>query len=990
VDFSATVIRPEDHLVLELDFRGVDFTPPTAGQPGEVRGAAGAFLIARFQPQHISEQAFYQASEELAQPGESNADDIPAPPGAVQSRLAGPSRLAFSLPAGVKFSYTLEGVLDALGRLPLSVDPVSAYNPDRTGCLPIDLLLKFLNVPPPPHVAPPTDTQTAIEVPYRLILSPDDFGLWWHTTAPVTHAGWTELWHTQLRSRRSADPRVRAIWSPDFDPNRVLPEFDPVNPTEADPFRASVSARDRNDLVHLTSNHYLRGFIPSPVETERFILSTLGATLTVQGDWDPTVIERHPKISLTQWRHDAAIGRDQYVRVVRLGYLMPFGHRATLVKVTERKFYHVEGGKNPGFVAYLFQRNFIVVKEFERSYAHRSMPFRTIQIRTRITPNLAKPEDHGLMGPGKLAFWPYVVRPPDPEDKPFYFDVVGVDWEGRSIPFGTPLAFVDDTAEQDTNGAVNGYNAGILDLRQPGLGGQPMAFAPPGKPGDTTFDAASVTFQTEIRSGDPPRFQPKVQEASVTIPAVKQITGGPGQSTIGWEPTYLAGSGDAIGNAAGLFATVKDSPLDFGSTERSGGLVAPDLTISGLSRSLGPVGGAASAMVGGTFDPELIFGDGVKLLGGITLKQIVNLLQFTDAGNVGGKLPKLVTEQFPNRLETTYSWQLSKAELRTTDLFIPGDNSTFRLEATVQKKLDTTEPKFTVEGGLTDFKVKLLPKTATTPDAVELVQLEIASVTFKAERGKKVDVSVQLGKIEFLGILAFVNRLQEFIPLDAFNDPPNLRVVTTPNPGVDVGFSLGIPTIGLGIMTMQNVSLGASVYLPFGDAPLNFHFAFCERQQPFILTVSLFGGGGFFAMDVGVDKVVMVEAALEFGASIALNLGVAQGQASIMAGFYFQKAGDKFTLTGYFRASGSLSVIGIITVSLVFYLGLSYESKGLGEHAGTLWGQATLTVKIEILFFSTSVGVSMEREFAGTDPTFRELIPPKAWTEYCDAFASYA
>jgi hypothetical protein len=100
--------------------------------------------------------------------------------------------------------------------------------------------------------------------------------------------------------------------------------------------------------------------------------------------------------------------------------------------------------------------------------------------------------------------------------------------------------------------------------------------------------------------------------------------------------------------------------------------------------------------------------------------------------------------------------------------------------------------------------------------------------------------------------------------------------------------------------------------------------------------------------------------------------------------------GEGFTLTGYLRASGSLSVIGILTVSLVFYLGLSYTSKGGGPHGGTMWGQATLTVKIEILFFSTSVGVSMEREFAGNDPTFRQLISPSAWMEYCDAFASYA
>ena len=84
-------------------------------------------------------------------------------------------------------------------------------------------------------------------------------------------------------------------------------------------------------------------------------------------------------------------------------------------------------------------------------------------------------------------------------------------------------------------------------------------------------------------------------------------------------------------------------------------------------------------------------------------------------------------------------------------------------------------------------------------------------------------------------------------------------------------------------------------------------------------------------------------------------------------------------------------MIGIITVSLVFYLGLSYcLEAGRRRQGGTLWGQAKLTVKIEILFFSTSVSVSMEREFAGSDPTFRELISPGAWTEYCNAFAQYA
>jgi hypothetical protein len=302
----------------------------------------------------------------------------------------------------------------------------------------------------------------------------------------------------------------------------------------------------------------------------------------------------------------------------------------------------------------------------------------------------------------------------------------------------------------------------------------------------------------------------------------------------------------------------------------------------------------------------------------------------------------------------------------------------------VETPVDGTPPTFRVEGSLTHFSVILLPGPG-----LELVDLAFESVSFKAVPDKKPDVAVQLGGIEFKGILEFVRRLQEYIPLDGFNDPPSLEIVTSPHPGINVGFSLGIPDITIGVASLQNISLGAGFFLPFDDAPLNFHFAFCERQQPFILTVWLFGGGGFFGIDIGVDGVKMIEAALEFGASIALNLGVASGEASIMAGFYFQMVGKDFQLTGYFRAYGALSVLGIITVSLELYLGLSYATKGISPHGGHLWGQASVKVKIEILFFSMSVSVSIEREFAGSDPKFRQMLAPADWETYADAFAAY-
>ena len=487
-----------------------------------------------------------------------------------------------------------------------------------------------IHSPQPPHVAPPGPTHTAIEIPYRLILSPDDFAVWSHASKPVTHADWTELWHTRLASRRNADPRVRAIWSPDFIAKGLQTHYVPGSPTSADPFRASLDARDRNEIVHLTSNHYIDGYIPSPVETEQFTLTSLGATVRFEGAWDApeTPSASFPAtLTVEQWRHEASIGRDQFVKVVYRGFLVPFGHRASVVKITERRFYPAPAGQPPGFIAYLFQRIFIIVREPLRTYEPRSMPFRSVRIKTTVTPNLDNPDNHDFVGTlGLSAFWPF-VEAPGGGFKPFLFQVVATDWSGTTSEFGVPLAFVDLNVNNSQPGAIiSSYNSASADLRDAMLGGQGVTFAPSKTKGDTILETNDVTFGADPRSGDGPRFQPKVDAAKVVIPAVKQATGGPGTATIKWEPSYLANSGDVIGNVANVFAQVTNGALNFGSTERSGGLVAPDLSISGLSRSLGPIGGPVGDMVGGKFDPAAIFGN-VKLLGGLTLGNIIDTLE---------------------------------------------------------------------------------------------------------------------------------------------------------------------------------------------------------------------------------------------------------------------------------------------------------------------------------------------------------------------------
>jgi hypothetical protein len=154
--------------------------------------------------------------------------------------------------------------------------------------------------------------------------------------------------------------------------------------------------------------------------------------------------------------------------------------------------------------------------------------------------------------------------------------------------------------------------------------------------------------------------------------------------------------------------------------------------------------------------------------------------------------------------------------------------------------------------------------------------------------------------------------------------------------------------------------------------------------------VGIFGGGGFFHLQVDTAGLKIVEAALEFGATASVDLGVASGGVHIMAGIYFklerkEPATDLApTLTGYLRMGGYLSVLGLIKISLEFTLSFTYD--GARDKA---YGRATLTVKVEVAFFSTSVDITVERAFGGAgDPAFGQLFStPAMWIEYAEAFA---
>jgi len=1048
LNFKLSVVRHED--LLALDFEFINFNLETGGgKPARlVRKEANkpAYLIVHFKPQSIAEQAFWEAAPEF---NNASSDPLKDPP--IQSRLSGPSRLAFLIPDNIQeIPYTFHELLSwekyEQSVVPSALPPPSlplpgsivqpemmapmtrkvpprSFHPDQPLSPPDEepagvagpIPPSTIRIPTPAELKPklvkPELTHTAIEMPYRLILSPSHRAGWSHRVLPAKSeaTGKVELWHTRLGVRKPDGTidegndyyrTLRAIWARDSGFNPDNPGAGPGHPPSLDPFRMSLDSQDRHEMVHLSANFQMNNYEPQPIQVERLMLTALGAWLDSRATWMPPAT-----LNLVEWRHKATMGRDHYVQVVYKGYLFPFGHKASLIKVTERKFQATPSGDIAG---YLRQRMFIVVRQPVKEYPSvgepndgRKNPFKSIRLTTLITPNLDKPEDTDIGGAGQSAFWVYVGG------KPFQFHLVAKDGEGQVSEFTTPLIFVENSRSKNKRQATAialTYNSLNLEdeRRKRPMSGQKVAFAKSQKTGDTTLDTSFLSLGAEISTlptdskgssetlekADQPWFYPTVEQAWVDIPALKQLLGSAKTAKIQFHDTYVKEGFSSNPNRGEVFAQLMDAlPLDFSATsqgDKVGGLITPNMVISGLSRLTGPVGGDLNKILQGEFDPKEFF-KGVlneaKILGGITLWDIIQAVSnFLNATN---RVPKFITEtikeaEIPREVRATFEWE-PKLQNDPTGIFVArlnGTEATLKVTSTLVKKLDaSTDIQYEVKGELKNFQVRLFHPV------MDFIILKFSKLMFLAKNGKKPDVDADIEDVEFAGPLKYIEELQKYIPAKGFSDPPSLEVTAQ---GIKLGYSLGIPAVAFGVFSLQNISLSGEFHLPFTGDPARFRFNFCERHNPFLLTVSMFGGGGFFGIVLGLDGVELLEASLEFGGSLSLDIGVASGGVYVMAGIYFKLENDSALLTGYLRCGGSLEVLGIITISVEFYMALTY-AEGPPKK---VWGEATLTVEIEILFFSTSVDLTVRREFAGSPaPSFADLMDEGHWLTYCEAFA---
>ncbi|MFD6274764.1 hypothetical protein ACFWFI_04165 [Streptomyces sp. NPDC060209] len=936
----------------------------------------------------------------------------------------GPAQILVTLPP----QHVAEGVLPAL---PLTADPVvpafSARPSTLAFSLPDDMegvgltlasLLDWtqLILQPVPVVGSPDPgdgfvfggvRKTAVEFPMRLLLTYDDSltNHWEHLTDPFVSDGRSELWHTSLLGAEgSGEALLRAV------------------ATAADrgelPAGLPLLQEHLNGIVVQTSRHEVfdKNGLPieilsEPLHAEQFRLTPLGASAHLHGSWElpdrslQQFTEAGQTPPLASYDHITGLGRDQYLRTASR-YFCHTGHKALWVVETRRVFTAAPDGT---VVAGLATEQHAEFPQPDISYGPgtgyvhqgREMPLRSLHINERVSP-LLKP------GAATGPFWAALAG----ADADYLLPVTGTDQEGRQVSFRMPLLLVPGKNAAD--GSVEGMFPHVADKpvafasddphALAALDGQEMAIAEPlpAVPAGTCHPVTTLRFDVKhiVSGGDHPLDAVLfVAGAEVREPAVEAFAPGGGRVQVRMNAGYLdRGFTD---NPSGAYLTMNTPVQLLLKAEQAGGLASPNASVSEITGRAGvlpeafaksPVAGAAAAVP--KADIEKAFGIG-KLLGIVSLTDILGDIQesaVTELAQLSeSKIEQILKDNDPRSLlpvpllrvtelldgagkELRYVWKPPLKSSGMLDLA----GASLVLDARTTRSPDGLE-KSSVSGALTGLTLKF----------AGLAQVKISRLAFTSRPGSSPEVDASGLELVFEGALSFINNLRSLLPADGFGKGAYIDIDPA---GISAGYTLAVPSIGVGVFSLQNLSLSAGLTIPFEASPIRFRFAICERQNPFNVSVSLFGGGGFFAMEVSSRGIEVIEGALEFGGTAALNLGIATGGVSIMAGVYFKldnsvPGSQNITLSGYLRCNGYLSVLGIVTVSVEFYLELSYQKSG-GE--SVIRGRGTLSVSVRIAFFSKTVSLTLERSFAGApgDPTFAQCVEPEDWDTYCLAFAA--
>jgi len=454
-----------------------------------------------------------------------------------------------------------------------------------------------------------------------------------------------ELWHARMALLNPAtglpDPSlrgltVRALYTRDWDvyhtsqPYGVYSGNQPEpGPYKDDPVHnADLTAPNRESLVLQSGNMAPNKCGPNgsnfnfpPLNVNRLLLSAAGGTLDAWADWSnvPNLGASIPT-PLLYWRENTVLGRDEFLQTSNAVTVHPGGFPAILTTTSKRC-----DNPNQGVVGVIYTSTVLTITtplvsflSLSNKDEYRTFPFVALEICEAKIPT--------SLTPG-VTDW---LK--DPNDKIVTVGMIGTDWKGNAIKFTTQL-LVTPASANATSTALSKWNGtGGSGPFYP-MNGQRIAFAPPadGAGASTSgYSTDSTSFETTgfnlvlqnpkgaSSSTLPWQLVPTIRNIAIAVEAIRHLQSSPTAGTPAATATYeydhvkYAPNGfNTKLNPNEIFLTLSTGgtgggpAIDFTKNPaQSGGLAAPALGASALSRSRGILSGTVAAGGGVNSTPQ--------------------------------------------------------------------------------------------------------------------------------------------------------------------------------------------------------------------------------------------------------------------------------------------------------------------------------------------------------------------------------------------------
>jgi hypothetical protein len=884
-----------------------------------------------------------------------------------QARLAGPSSLHFHND-GQPITLSVSGILSAMNRL---------------------VLIGRQTRPAP------GDPNNTLELPWRVQLGLDQNAQCVHRVAPPGQV--TELWHSRI-VRADNHNAYAAVY-----PLQVLASDDPGFDDGQTPLGGSFGLIDAQIKTHPGQ----------PMSVDELILSGCGAWFSGSISWPAA----GPPVAA--WTHRVAMGRDFYVRVLVSGVLFPFGHKAAYVQVSERVFPSPE----PQSVAALrTTSSSLMITEPARDnydFAERQFPFQRVDLGPQLVTDLTTPahldQPWWPMRNGAPIKFSVRARVAD--------QVVEMALPLLFSPLNYPadqLAAIYAASPSATPGGADAADAGgqTTDVRclMPILMKTPTEAVTA-----TVHQVNTLTFGGKADGGT--GFHPVITGLTVGLPAVKKLLNQDVSQAAQWSsqlldrtvapdqvdtllqfptPLQLTFGGQRVPNPA----TLSDAAA---AALNTGVVAAPNMIVNQLSRSLGP--SAANTVL----DPRTLFDDTAKLFG------VVRLIDLIKSGSSLNQ-PKLTWSGEPPSPTAHLQW--TETHLQPSGPFAPGATSQVSLNVTATASV-AGPLTVTTDGVVTDFALNI----PSSDPGIQLLALTFTDLTFHAVTGALPKIDFHISGAQFTGALKFLQDLQKYLPSANQTAPMMSRspaapsalvgiraddAPAAPSPSIALTYVVGAPEpITLAVFTLTNLLLKTTVTVSLVNEPVLLEFAFASREQPFLVAVSVFGGGGYIDLAIGAGGpsggLQRFTGAFEFGACAAMDFVVVSAEVHVFGGVVLTLTGSSIDITGYLRIGGRIRLLGLISISLELTMALTCDFD-----SGVVSGSAQLVITVDLTFWSTSVhlechqtftrphGLASGRGIAALDAAGADAIwsindalghnptdptKPYPWLTYCQAFA---